>query len=777
MSKNTHWQRADARQSDEAERYERPIPSRDYLLATLGKLGTPVTADGLALELQLADEGLRSALDKRLAAMVRDGQLLRNRRDEYLLVDRLGIRTGQVTGHRDGFGFLVPDDGSDDLFLPPSQMRGVMHGDRVAARVVGTDSRNRKEGAVVEVLERRTLQVAGRFHLERDVGFVEPDNRRISQRVVIPERDRGGALNGALVVAEIVQPPTKHAEAVGRVTRVLPEEGIAQTAVELAIASHQLPHEFPAAVVREARRYGKIVEGASLGQRLDLRGIPLVTIDGEDARDFDDAVYAEATRTGWRLVVAIADVSHYVRPGMELDAEARLRATSVYFPNRVIPMLPEELSNHLCSLMPEVDRACMVAEMSVSREGRITRSKFFAGVMRSAARLTYTRAAAALFERVPEVRAALSEPVLASLESLHEVYRALRKRREARGALDFESAEVKVVVGADGHVSGLKTYPRNDAHRLIEECMIAANVEAAGFLKKHKMPALFRVHAQPAEERILELKRFLATRGLLLETDGEMDPMKLARLLKQVQGRPDAPMLEGMIIRSLAQAVYQPENIGHFGLALGEYAHFTSPIRRYPDLLVHRAIRHALNAGTPEGFEHPAREMEVLGQECSLRERRADEAARDVVAFLKCEYMRERVGESFDGVVTGVTDFGLFVQLEGMQVDGLVHVATLGRDYYRFEEDRRALVGERSGQRFTLGDRLKVRVTRVDPSERKIDFELVEQIEVAFHPRRKAGSRPPVGATGGAPTARGKRPAGTSPPGKRGSRQRKGPKR
>jgi ribonuclease R len=577
---------------------------------------------------------------------------------------------------------------------------------------------------------------------------------------VIPARDRNGAAHGSLVVAEIVEPPSRDALAVGRIARLLPEEGVAQTAIELAIASHQLPHEFPAAVVREARRHGKSVEAAGLGPRIDLRAVPLVTIDGEDARDFDDAVYAEPTKGGWRLLVAIADVSHYVRSGTALDDEARERATSVYFPSRVLPMLPEQLSNHLCSLMPAVDRACLVAELAVGRDGKVSRARFYAALMRSAARLTYTRAAEALIERRPEVRAALPAAVLDSLESLHDLYRALRRHREVRGALDFESAEVKVVVGADGRVADLRAYPRNDAHRLIEECMIAANVEAARFLKKHRMPALYRVHAQPDEERILELKRFLATRGLLLETEGEIDPLKLAKLLRQVQGRPDAPMLEGMIIRSLAQAVYQPENIGHFGLALEAYAHFTSPIRRYPDLLVHRAIRHVLADGTAEDFEHPARQMEQLGQECSLRERRADEASRDVVAFLKCEFMRDRLGETFAGVVTGVTDFGLFVQLDGLQVDGLVHVANLGRDYYRYEEDRRALVGERSGERYTLGDKLTVKVARVDPSERKIDFELVGKSADAFHPRRRTT---PAGAeAGAAPRARQAKKAGAS---------------
>ncbi len=739
MTKTSDWRRADQQQTQESERYAKPIPSREYLLSVLTAAGAPLTADGFAETLKLKDKGLRAALDKRLGAMVRDGQLLRNRRDEYLLLERVAVRVGKVAGHRDGFGFFIPDDGSDDAFLSPAQMRQVMHGDRVAVRIVGVDARNRKEGEVVEVLERRTLQVAGRFHVERGVGFVEPDNRRISQRVVIPSREMGEATHGCLVVAQIVEPPSRYGEAVGRVIRVLPEEGVASTAIELAIASHQLPHEFPSAVVREAKRFGKVVDGSGLGPRLDLRAVPLMTIDGEDARDFDDAVFAEPTRTGWRLLVAIADVSHYVKPGSALDTHAHERATSVYFPNRVLPMLPEQLSNHLCSLVPFEDRACLVAEMNISREGKVTKAKFYAALMNSKARLTYTRAAEALIERTPKIRAELPADVLTSLESLYDLYRALRRHREVRGALDFESAEVKVLIGEDGRVADLKSYPRNDAHRLIEECMIAANVEAARFLKKQGMPALYRVHASPDEERILELKRFLATRGLLLETDGEMDPLKLAALLKQVQGRPDTTLLEGMIIRSLAQAVYQPENIGHFGLALEAYAHFTSPIRRYPDLLVHRAIRHALEGGMAESFVHSAHDMEVLGQECSSRERRADEAARDVTAFLKCEFMRDREGETFAGVVTGVTDFGLFVQLDGLQVDGLIHVANLGRDYYRFEEDRRALVGERSGERFTLGDRLMVRVARVDPSLRKIDFELMEKTEGAFHPRSRMG--------------------------------------
>jgi ribonuclease R len=703
--------------------------------------------------------------------MVRDGELLRNRREEYLLIDRTRLIAGTVIGHRDGFGFLKPDAGGEDLFLPPSEMRRVMHGDRVAARLAGTDARGRSEGAVVEVLERRTRQVAGRFVIERGVGFVTPDNRRIAARVVVPAGEQGPARGGELVVAELLEHPSAHAEAVGRIARVLVEERLADTAVELAVAGHQLPHEFPAEALSEAEAYGREVSGAAAKGRLDLRQTPLVTIDGADARDFDDAVYAEPTKGGWRLLVAIADVSHYVRPESALDGEALRRGTSVYFPGRVIPMLPERLSNELCSLMPAVDRLCMVCEMTVSREGRITRSRFASAVMRSQARLTYEQVAAAIVSKEATVRAPLA-PVLGVLETLYEVYRALQQRREARGALDFEAGEAKLRLDPRGRVAAIEVVPRTDAHRLIEECMIAANVEAARFLKRHEMPGLYRVHARPDEERILDLKRFLATRGVHLETSGEIDAPKLAKTLQQVHDRPDAAMLEAMIIRSLAQAVYQPENIGHFGLALDEYAHFTSPIRRYPDLLVHRAIRHVLEGGTKANFAHSPRALEHFGQSCSLSERRADEASRDVVAFLKCEFMRDRVGEEFEGIVTGVVDFGLFVQMPAVQVDGLVHVANLGADYFRFEPDLKALVGERSRTAYTLGDRLKVRVARVEPSERKIDLELVAQLSRAFHPRRKSG-----GAT---PTAGGRRqgkegakaPAGRSGPRGKGGKRR-----
>ncbi len=738
MTRKPRWQQEDPRYRDESSRYARPIPSRQHLLAKLAEANKPLGFDALMQFLGVDDAADREALGKRLGAMARDGELLVNRANEYCLLDRLSVVVGAVSGHRDGFGFLVPEDGSDDLFLPYREMRMLFHGDRAAARMTGRDDRGRPEGAIVEVLERRTKQVAGRFSLEGGVGFVTPDNRRISQRVVIPREAAGPARHGDLAVAEITEQPGRNRDPVGRVLRVLPEKGGADAAIELAIASQGLSHAFPEAAVAEAQAYGETVTAAARAGREDLRAMPLVTIDGEDARDFDDAVYAEPNSAGFRLVVAIADVSQYVRPGTALDTEARLRATSVYFPSRVLPMLPEGLSNHLCSLMPDVERLCMVCDMQVTRTGSVSKSRFYPAVMRSAARFTYTRVAAHLDGREPLARGPQAglAPIV---DCLHKAYLALRKQREKRGALDFEAPEVKVLVDSAGNPTDIREYPRNDAHRLIEECMIAANVEAAGFLKKHKMPALFRIHGRPDEDRIEELKRFLSMRGVHLEIAGDLKPARLAKVLAGIHGRPDAAVLENAIIRSLPQALYQPLNIGHFGLALEEYAHFTSPIRRYPDLLVHRGIRHALQGGTASNFSHSAREMEALGTECSLRERRADEAARSVVAWLKCEFMRPRIGQEFESVVTGVTEFGLFVQLKAMQVDGLVHVTALPGDYFHFHERDRTLVGERTRLRFSIGDELRVRLVRVDSAERKIDFEHVSKTGTHHHPRRRSG--------------------------------------
>jgi ribonuclease R len=741
MTRRPRWQQEDPRFREESAKYDRPIPSRELLLAKLAQAKKPLGFEALAALVGIREPAERQALVKRLGAMARDGELLVNRANEYCLVERLPVVVGTVSGHRDGFGFLVPDEDGDDLFLPFREMRMLFHGDRAAARVAGRDDRGRPEGAIVEVLERRTRQVAGRFSLEGGVGFVTPDNRRISQRVVVPREATGPARHGDLAVVEITEQPSRNRDAVGRVLRVLPEQGGADAAIELAIASHGLSHAFPPEALAEARQYGREVALQGGDSREDLRKLPLVTIDGEDARDFDDAVFAEPSAAGFRLVVAIADVSHYVRPGTALDAEARDRATSVYFPSRVLPMLPEELSNHLCSLMPDVDRLCMVCDMQVTRTGAVSKSRFYAAVMRSQARFTYTRVAAHLEGREPLARGPQAR-LAPTIDCLHQAYRALRKEREKRGALDFEAPEVKVLVDAAGNPTDIRAYPRNDAHRLIEECMIAANVQAAGFLKKRRLPALFRIHGKPDEERIEELKRFLAMRGVHLEIGGDLKPARLQKVLAGIVGRPDAAVLENAIIRSLPQALYQPLNIGHFGLALAEYAHFTSPIRRYPDLLVHRGIRHALGGGGAANFVHSAREMEALGTECSLRERRADEAARSVVAWLKCEYMRPRVGEEFDAVVTGVAEFGLFVQLKSMQVDGLVHVTALPPDYFRFHESDRTLVGERTRLRFSIGDELRVRLVRVDSSERKIDFEHVAKTGTHHHPRRRAGRGP-----------------------------------
>jgi ribonuclease R len=691
-------------------------------LGVLKRAGRP-----LRLEEITAALGPSAAAEapEQLEELVRRGEVVLNRRGQYCLREQLpGLVVGTVQASRNGDGLLLPDDASAPVHLSAHEMREVMHGDRVAVRIEGPRFRGKPQGAIVEVLERRTREVVGRLHVDSGVAYLVADNPRFTHRVLVPDAQRGGAEPGQIVIVEITRPPSRNAQPVGRVSRVLGENGAPGMETDIAIHSHGLPFEFPAAVVAEADAYGSRIPQDAIAGREDLRDIELVTIDGEDARDYDDAVYCERTRGGgWRVIVAIADVGHYVRPGSALDGEARERGTSVYFPNRVIPMLPEALSNGLCSLVPHEDRLCLCCELRVNDAGHITRSRFFEGVMRSAARLTYREVGEFLTR--PEGR---HEPRLEALRerllALHGVYRSFTRERAGRGALELDTPELKLKFDEQGRVAALVEYPRNDAHRLIEECMIAANIAAARFLDRHKVPTLYRVHGLPEIDRLETLRQFLREFGLWLPPAEEVKPEHLRDLLAKIGDRPDALLISTAVIRSMPQAVYQPGNIGHFGLALEHYAHFTSPIRRYPDLVVHRGIRQVLQAGDPQVLVDWHGAFPVLGQDCSFRERRADEATRGAVAWLKCYYMQERVGEEFDGIVSGVVDFGLFVQLDGLQVDGLVHVSSLGQDYFTRDRSGYRIVGRSSGRVFKLGDRLRVRVSNVSLDDRRVDFEL-----------------------------------------------------
>jgi ribonuclease R len=730
----------------DAPEYEFEIPSRDQVLALLESLARPVSQREIFATLELKGEPKRQAMRKRLAAMCRDGQLLVNRKGEYCLTARIHLITGTVQGHRDGFGFVIPDDGSDDVFLSARQMREVMHGDRVAVRIKSYDRRGRPEGAVAEVLERVNTQVVGRFVAQGGVGFVVPDNPRITQEILVGPKHRGGAKPGQIVIVEITEPPGPNAYPAGRISRVLGDEDSPGMETEIAVHAHNLPYLWPEEVASEMASFGTRVPSRVEAGRVDLRNTPLVTIDGADARDFDDAVYCEPSGSGWKLLVAIADVSHYVVKGTALDAEARNRGTSVYFPNRVIPMLPEALSNGLCSLMPDVDRLCMVCEMHVDKAGKVSKSRFFRAVMRSTQRFTYEQVAGILQHEDPRLRERF-ESLLPSLQALYDLYKAFQGARKRRGAIDFDIPENTLEFDERGRVAAIHERVRNDAHKLIEECMIAANVEAARFLRKARIPALYRVHPGPDEDRIEELKLFLAALHIPFNPGSSLKPAMLSEVIKLVQDRPDAALIETVMLRSLAQASYEPGTGGHFGLALGEYAHFTSPIRRYPDLLVHRAIGHLLDGGKPGTYIYSLSDMEGLGAHCSRCERRADDATREAMGWLKTEFMQDKLGQEFPGTVSGVTQFGVFVQLDTLQVDGLVHVSALGSEYFDLDKARYRLVGSQSGRVFQLGDRLQVKAVRASLEDRKIDFELVDKDRDPLRPGKGAGG-PGKGAQG-----------------------------
>lgn len=695
------------------KQYDVTIPERDEIIQLLQDAQAPRRAEEIARAFNLDSPEEQTALSHRLKAMLRDGQLIRNRRAGYGLLDKMDLAAGRVIGHPEGYGFLRPDAGGADLYLAPRQMRAVLHGDHVVARSAGVDRRGRGEGVIVEVLERVNHTVVGRFFLEGGVAFVVPDNRRIHQDILVP-RQRKKAQTGDYVVVEITHQPDAHTQPLGRVIEVLGRSNSVDMATEIAIRAYDIPHQWPAAVERELAALGRAHWDDG---RRDLRELPLATIDGEDAADFDDAVYCERQGDEWRLVVAIADVSHFVKAGTALDEEARQRGNSVYFPNRVVPMLPEALSNDLCSLRPGEDRAAMVCDLRVNRVGRVRQHLLYPALINSSARLTYGQVDSLLSGAAP---AAEHKSMAPHVKNLHELYACMRGYRKRHGVLDFSSKEVRLRFNEQGRIAAIETAERYDSHRLIEEFMLAANVAVAEFLLVNKTPALFRNHATPDKEKINDLNLFLADFGLRLGGGAAPGARHYAKVLKLVENRDDRRLVETVLLRSMPLAVYEGKNGGHFGLAFEHYAHFTSPIRRYPDLLAHRAIRHVIERAD---YAYSGNDMHNFGAHCSMTERRAEEAVRDVVARMKCEFMLDKVGRAFAGIVSGVTGFGLFVELDGIYVEGLAHISALPADYYHFDPIAHSLSGERTGRKYFLGDRIKITVSGVNVDERKIDFE------------------------------------------------------
>lgn len=734
-----------------------PIPSREEILGLLrttkSKQKIDAIADKLGVKLDEMD-----GLIRRLNAMERDGQLKQDKAGFYTLANQDNFITGRVSSHRDGYGFLTPDDGGEDLFLPEREMQRVLHGDRVTARVVGTDRRGRLEGGILEILERANTHVIGRLLNENGVWIVAPEDKRFSQDIFLAGSP-GKAKAGQVVSVELTEQPTKYAQAVGRIVEILGEVDDPGMEIEIAVRKFGVPHEFSEAAKKAASKLPNEIRESDLEERVDLRDLPLVTIDGEDARDFDDAVYCETIKLGrakgYRLIVAIADVSHYVKPNDALDQDALLRSTSVYFPRRVIPMLPEKLSNGLCSLNPDVDRLTLVCDMVITDKGEVTAYQFYPAVIHSAARFTYTEVAAILGNtKGPEAHKRVG--LVPHLLNLYDCFQSLLKARQLRGAIDFETTETYIVCNAAGKIEKIIPRTRNDAHKLIEECMLAANVCAAELLMEYKHPGTYRIHASPTKEKLTQVRTFLKQLNLQLNGGDSPSASDYAALMSKIKGRPDAPLLQTMLLRSMQQAVYSPDNIGHFGLSYDAYAHFTSPIRRYPDLLTHRAIKAILQGKKyePKGIDtnllntsisNAARKQQVLdkaagkkkaekdltiwdalGTHCSANERRADEASRDVEAWLKCYYIKSKLGEEFTGTISGVTQFGIFVQLDDMYVEGLVHITDLGADYFQYDDARHELRGERTGKRYQLTDKVKVQVSRVDLDARKIDLALVQ---------------------------------------------------
>ncbi len=706
----------------EKARYTKPLPSREFILQILKKQGIPTAEIKLQKLLGIAVHE-EEIFARRLAAMIREGQIFRNRKGDICVMEKLDLIKGKILGHADGFGFLVPDDGGTDLFLSEKEMHKVLHGDLVLVREKGVDRRGRREAVIVEILEHVNQQIVGRLFIDHGILFVVSENRRVNQEILIPNDHSLNAEAGQIVMVKIIQQPSKYAQPIGHIVEILGNYADPGLEIDIALRKYDLPYVFSSETKNLADKLPNRVLQKDHMDRRDIRHLPLVTLDGETARDFDDAVYCERHADGYTLYVAIADVSHYVKPGDALDQEAYSRGNSVYFPQRVIPMLPEALSNALCSLNPRRNRLCMVCEISFDSHGEKQQYEFYPALMRSHARLTYRIAAAILAN--PEGKEASKYAKLSPhLQNIHKLYKVLLKARKKRGAIDFETTETQMFFNDQGKIEKIEPVQRNDAHRLIEECMLAANVCAAEFLEKHHHPVLFRVHEKPVADKLEALRHFLKEVGVQLGGRKKPSAGDYAKTLLKIKNRPDRHLLQTVMLRSLPQAIYSPDNNGHFGLAYDAYTHFTSPIRRYPDLLTHRAIKAVL-----QGKKYKSENWHELGRHCSQTERRADEATRDVEAWLKCFFMQDKIGECFAGIISSVTGFGLFVALDNVYVEGLVHISELPSDYFHFDAVHQRLLGERSGKQYRIGDQLNVRLVRVDMETRKIDFVLAEFAE------------------------------------------------
>ncbi|MBN2689275.1 MAG: ribonuclease R [Gammaproteobacteria bacterium] len=704
----------------EKRKYAKPIPSREYILHHLEKHKKAATQQEILNLFKLRDPDLQEGIRRRLIAMCRDGQLSCDKNNLFNIIDQKTLVRGTVVINKNGYGFVIAEDGDKDVFLPPSKIKNLLPEDRVLVRVT-KQSRSRREGVVVSILSRTITQITGFYQKNNGEALIKPINKKILQQIIIPKGAGKGAKNGQLVVTEITNYPTKRKLATGKVIEILGQHMDPGMEVTVASRAYNIPFEWPDNVLHEAKQLKSLTD-IDLLHRKDLRHEPFVTIDGIDAKDFDDAVLCKTIRNdGWLLYVAIADVGTYVKAESALDLEAQNRGNSVYFPGQVIPMLPEKLSNNLCSLKPNQDRLSMVCEMRIKADGEIAGYKFYEAVINSHARLTYDIVAKMLAGETNQ-----HHKLLKQIISLYKVYLALSTQRKKRGAIDFSTVETKIIFDKNRKIKKIQPTIRNDAHCIIEECMLAANVSAAKFLLDNKIPALFRIHAEPNSEDLINVRTYLHGLGLKLKGGENPKPRDYADLLEEIRGREDSHIIQKIILKSMRQAVYDTENIGHFGLAYDTYGHFTSPIRRYPDLLTHRAIRHLIYGGNAENFFYNNRIIHNIGEHCCTTERRADDAVFDAIDWLKCEYMQDKIGKRYVGTISNVCNFGLFVELKDVYVEGLIHIATLTDDHYKFDQIKYRLIGGRTKKRYSLGDKINIIVAKVNLDNRQIDFELDE---------------------------------------------------